>query len=313
MKLSELFKDSHQITHIIILTGIALVMVMVSFGSYYYYDRYVDKSGYVSPIQQSITELEEALRKNPSDVNVRLSLAETYMASGRYESAIEQASQVYQADPENERALFVLGLALASTSQYDQAIEPLKKFASIREKGEMANVDSALETALYFLGESYLQESQPEKAIPVLVRALEINRTDADAMYKLGQVYAATGQHAEAIILYENAIRFVPDFAEVYQGMVESYLTLNQPTHAAYARGMLAYSIKDYEGARVELEQVVLTEPDFVPSYLGLGLTYERLGDYQTALAYAELALEMDPNSQAAFQLKGRIDTVLQK
>ena len=313
MKLSELFKDSHQITHIIILTGIALVMVMVSFGSYYYYDRYVDKSGYVSPIQQSITELEEALRKNPSDVNVRLSLAETYMASGRYESAIEQASQVYQADSENERALFVLGLALASTSQYDQAIEPLKKFASIREKGEMANVDSALETALYFLGESYLQESQPEKAIPVLVRALEINRTDADAMYKLGQAYAATGRHEEAITSYENAIRFVPDFAEVYQGMVESYLTLNQPTHAAYARGMLAYSIKDYEGARVELEQVVLTEPDFVPSYLGLGLTYERLGDYQTALAYAELALEMDPNSQAAFQLKGRIDTVLQK
>ena len=313
MKLSELFKDSHQLTRIVILTGIALVLVVVSFWGYYYYDRYVDRSGNVSPIQQSISDLEQAVRENPTDVDLRLSLAETYMANRHYENAIAQAEQVYRTDLENERALFVLGLSLASTARYEQAIEPLKKFAAIREKSEMANVDSALETALYFLGESYLQTGQGGEAISVLERALEINRTDADAMYKLGQAYAATGRHEEAIASYKNAIRFVPDFAEVYQGMVESYLTLNQPTHAAYARGMLAYSIKDYEGARVELEQVVITEPDYVPAYLGLGLTYEQLGDYQNALAYADLALQMDPNSQAAFQLKGRVEATMQE
>jgi len=313
MKLSELFKDNHQITHITILTGIALGLVVVSFGGYYFYDRYVDKSRNVSPIQQSITDLEQAVSENPSDVQLRLNLAETYLASRRYESAVEQAEQVYRTDSENERALFVMGISLASTAQYKQAIEPLKKFAAIREKSDMANVDSALETSLYFLGESYLQESQPENAIPVLKRALEINHTDADAMYKLGQAYAATGQHEEAIASYENAIRFVPDFAEVYQGMVESFIALNQPTHAAYARGMLAFSIKDYEGARVELEQVVMAKPDYVPAYLGLGLTYEQLGDSQNALAYADLALQLNPNSQAALQLKGRLEAAAQE
>ena len=313
MKLRDLFKDSHQITRIIILTGIALVLMVISFGSYYYVDRYVDRSGNVSPVQQSISDLEQAVRENPSDVELRLSLAETYMASGSYESAIAQAEQVYRADSENERALFVMGISLASTAQYEQAIEPLKKFAAIREDGAMANSDMALETALYFLGESYLQTELEQESIPVLERALEINRTDADAMYKLGQAYALVGRHTEAISSYENAIRFVPDFVEVYQGMVESYLALDQPNHAAYARGMLAYSIKDYEGARVELEQVIVTEPDYVPAYLGLGLTYEQLGDAQNALAYADLTLQLDPNSQAALQLKGRVETSMQE
>ena len=313
MKLSDLFKDSNQLTRIIILTGIALVLVVVSFGGYYFYDRYVDKSGNVSPIQQSITDLEQAVLENPSDVELRLSLAESYMANRHYENAIAQAEQVHQTDLENERALFVLGLSLASTARYEQAIEPLKKFAAIREEGAMANSDMALETALYFLGESYLQTGQAGEAIPVLERALEINRTDADAMYKRGQAYALVGRHTEAISSYENAIRFVPDFVEVYQGMVESYLALDQPNHAAYARGMLAYSIKDYEGARVELEWVIVTEPDYVPAYLGLGLTYEQLGDSQSALAYADLTLQLDPNSQAALQLKGRLEAAAQE
>jgi len=313
MKLSDLFKDSHQLTRIIILTGIALVLVIVSFGGYYYYDRYVDKSSNVSPIQQSITDLEQAVLENPSDVELRLSLAETYMTNRHYENAIAQAEQVYRTDLENERALFVMGISLASTAQYEQAIEPLNKFATIREEGTMANSDMALETALYFLGESYLQTRQAREAISVLERALEINRTDADAMYKLGQAYAATGRHKEALASYENAIRFVPDFAEVYQGMVESFIALSQPNRAAYARGMLAFSIKDYEGARVELEQVVMTEPDYVPAYLGLGLTYEQLGDSQYALAYTDLALQLDPNSQAALQLKGRLEAAAQE
>ena len=313
MKLKDLFKDSGQITRVIILTAIVLVLVVASFGSYYYYDRYVDTSGNISPIEQSVTELEQGVRDDPADMETRLALAETYMFSGRYDDAISLAQQIVNAAPENERALFVLGISSASSNRYELAIEPLKKFVEIRDGGEMSNMDKALETALYFLGDSYLQLEEAENAIPVLVRALEINRTDADAMYKLGLAYAATNQHEEALASYENAIRFVPDFIEVYHGMIDSYEALNMSLQATYARGMLAYAKKDYKTARTELEQVVSTDAGFSPAYLGLGLTYEQLGDYENALAYADLALQIDSENLAAVQLKGRVEAALGK
>ena len=313
MKLKEFFSDSGQITRIIILTVIALVLATGSFGGYYYWDRYVDTSGNVSPLEQSVEELEQGVRDDPADIEIRLALAETYMYTGRYDEATNLAQQIVDADPANERALFVVGISFSSSGQYEQAIEPLKKFAELRDVGETSNLDTALQTSLYFLGDSYLRMEQAQEAIPVLVRALEINRTDADAMYKLGLAYAATGQHEEAIASYENATRFVPDFMEVYQGMVDSYEAMKMPAQAAYARGMLAYAAKDYESARQELEAVVTTEAGFVPAYLGLGLVYEQLGDFENAKQYAEMALQLDPESLAAVQLYGRVDAASQK
>ena len=313
MKLKNLFPDSQQIARIIILVSIVLGLLIVGFGSYYYYDRYVDTSNSVSPLQQSVSELEQSIRDDPADIESRLALAETYLFSGRYDDAIELTQEIYDLDPTNERAMLILGISLASTNHYEQAIEPLKKFVDIRNQHDMANFDTGLETALYFLGDCYIQTEQIDEAIKALERALEINRTDADAMYKLGLAYAAANQHEKAIASYENAIRFVPDFAEVYQGMVNSYEALGMPAKATYAQGMLAYSVKDYKSAQANLESVIAAEADFVPAYFGLGLVYEQLGDLENAKLYAELTLQLDPENMAAIQLNGRVDAASQK
>ncbi|MEN8172566.1 MAG: tetratricopeptide repeat protein [Chloroflexota bacterium] len=311
MKLKDLFSDSGQITRIIILVVILLGLLVVSFGGYYYWDRYVHTGEDQSPIAQSITELEQGVHADPSDLETSMMLAETYMYAGRYGEAIDLAQQVYDLKPDNQAAMFVLGVSLASTEQHGLAVEPLKSFVDARDQGETSNMDKILETALYFLGDSYIAVDQAEDAIPALLRALEINRTDADAMYKLGTAYAAAGQHEEALASYENAIRFVPDFAEVYEGMVESYEALNMPTKASYARGMLAYAGKDLKMAKTELETVIAADSNFIPAYLGLGLVLEQEGDYEGAKAYAETALELDPDNLAAMQLKGRLDAAI--
>ena len=151
MKLKDLFSDSGQITRIIILTAIVLVLVVVSFGSYYYYDRYVDTSGNVSPMEKSLADLEQGVRDDPTDVETRLALAENYMFTGRYDDAIKLAQQIVDAEPENERALLVLGVSLASTKQYEFAVEPLEIFAELRIEGEMSHVDNLLDSCVFSL------------------------------------------------------------------------------------------------------------------------------------------------------------------
>jgi len=301
--------DTRQLTRIVIYASIALVFLAVSFGAYYYSDRYVSPTGQLSPSEKSLAELEEAVRNDPQNIDLRLALAEGYLGAQQYELAIFQAQEVIKTAPDKDGALFVLGFAHASLQQYDQAILPLTKFAEIREQSEMANVDQVLETALYFLGESYLQTGTPQDAIAPLARALEINRTDADAMYKLATAYTQTGQHIEAIVYYEKATLFVPDFAEVYAGMAESYDALGELDRSAYARGMLAYSISDLETARQELEQAAANLPEYAPAFVGLALTYEKLGDLTKAKTAVETALILDPNNFMAQQLAGRIES----
>ncbi|MEW6401403.1 MAG: tetratricopeptide repeat protein [Chloroflexota bacterium] len=308
---NEFLSETNQIKRIILFTGIALVIAAASFGGYYYWDRYVHL-GDQSPVEKSIRELEEAVRQHPDQVDLRLALAESYMVDKRFDDAIEQASQVLTAYPDNERAMFVAGVAYANQQNWQEAIGPLEVFAAARSQLSTAGLDRSLETALYFLGQSYIETNRCEEAIQPLTQAVQINTTDADAFYLLGVAYAETDQHDKAVTSYAEAVRFVPNYAEAYQGLVTSYTALGKADEAAYARGMVAFSITDYETARLELEKASQGLPNFAPAFIGLGLTYEELGDLQSAQAALERALEIDPDNFTASQALGRVKAKMQ-
>lgn len=310
--LRGLFSDANQLKRIVLFAGLALLLATISFGSYYYRDRYIH-FGDQSPVEKSIQELEDAVRQHPQDVEFRLALAESYMVEGRYDDAAKQAMQVLNAYPENERARFIVGVSQATLENWDQAIGPLEAFVSIRSKLSTAGMDKSLETALYFLGKSYLETGRSDDAIQSLLQAVQINSTDADAFYLLGVAYARMDQHEMAIRNYEEVVRFVPNYLEAYQGMVESYTALEKPDYADYARGMVTFSLKDFEIARLELEKASTGLSDFAPVFIGLGLTYEELGDLQSAKANLEHALQIAPDNFTASQAFARVEAKMQK
>jgi tetratricopeptide (TPR) repeat protein len=242
---------------------------------------------------------------------MRIALAETYLAAEQYAEALDQATQVLVLYPENAPALLIAGLANAYLDRPQASLDPLKRFVALRKDEPMAGLDSALEAAYYFLGESYVKLGQPAEAIPVLEAALVINRTDADALYQLGLAYQASGQPEAALERYHKAVRLVPDFLEAYQGMITSYSALGQPHSVAYARGMEAFCLQDYESALPYLEQATTSLPDFAPAFLGLGLTYERLGRLDEALAAIQRVIDLDPGDFAAQQTLGRLQAAL--
>ena len=175
----------------------------------------------------------------------------------------------------------------------------------------MAMSDTALQTAYYFLGESYNVLGQPEQALPALESALQINSTDADALYQAGMAAQAMNEHEKAIEFFHDAVRFVPDFTDAYAGMIESYTALNKLDHADYARGMQAFSVKDYQAAQKYLESASKGIPDFVPAYFGLALTYEQLNRLEDALSIIKIASQLDPNNFSIQQAQGRIEAAL--
>ncbi|MBI5934805.1 MAG: tetratricopeptide repeat protein [Chloroflexi bacterium] len=311
-KIQNFFSETNQIRRIVIYAAIALGLALMSFGGYYYWDRYVHL-GDESPVSMSINELERAAQEHPDNIEIRLALAESYMLDTQYDRAIQQASVVLNAYPDNERAMFIVGVGYASSGRPEESLAPLEKFTKIRAAAPTASLDSSLETALFYLGNSYINLGRYEEAIPKLSQALTINSTDADAFYLLGQAYTETGQHEQAVQNYQEAVRFVPNFAEAYQGMAESYTALDRPEYAAYARGMVAFSKGNYSAARRDLEHAAQTLSDYAPLYVGLGLACEELGDLASAEAHLKRALEIDPYDFTATQALGRVQSVMQK
>ncbi len=298
------------LTRAITIVVVLLVLVAGGFGGYYYWDRYMH-AGDKSPLELDIEHMEQAIRDDPQNPDTRVALAQFYLAKGMMPEALDQANQVLNAFPDNEGALLTAGIANVRMGYYQEATDPLKKFIDARKDSPMANADTALEAAYYFLGESYLELNNPADAIPNLEGALGITPTDADALYQLGQAYQATGEPEKALEQYHKAVRLVPDFVDAYTGMIESYSSLNQPEYVAFARGMQAFSMKDFNTAQIHLERVVETLPDFAPAFLGLGLTYEKLGMYDQALTMLGKSIELNPDDFAAQQSYARVQATV--
>lgn len=314
--LNQLMHKRHQfstqsIQRSVRLVFVALVATLAVFAGYYYWDRYVVRFDDKSPLELNIEHLQQAIRDDPQNPDMRVALAEFYLTKGLFKDAVDQTDQVLGAYPDNESALLIKGIAHIRLNQPEAALPALEQFVAARKDQPMANTDTALEAAYYFLGESYMKLKRPDDAIPVLEKALVINRTDADAFYQLGLALQASGQPEAALERYQQAIRFVPDFTEVYSAMINSYSALNQPDYVAYARGMEALSLQDLNTAQTHLEHATKALPDFAPAFLGLALTYERIGMLTQAQATIQQALELNPDDLAARQAFGRIQSTL--
>jgi tetratricopeptide (TPR) repeat protein len=294
-------------------TRIVLATVLVAlllFTGYYLWDHYAH-TRLPSPVEEGIARMETTIHQDPRDPDVRAALAESYLRAGQYAPALGQAEQVLTLYPDHEDALWIAGLARIQLGQPEAAVEPLEHFIRLRSDRPMAHSDTALETAYYYLGESYVQLQRPADALGTLEAALSIMPTDADALFQAGLAYQLLDQPQRALERYHQAVRFVPDFAEAYQGMVDCYSTLAQPEHELYARGMIDLSRKKYRPAQQRLQQATEALPTFAPAYRGLALAYEASGQFMPALEAIQRALVLDANDLAAQQALGRIQTKL--
>ena len=307
----RIFSSTYQIRRLIVLLVVIIGLLLLSFGSYYYYDRYYRTQQPMS--QQSVSQAEAAVRADPQNPDKRISLAEVYMLNRRFDDAILQANQVMTAQPNNERAWIVLGIAYANSNRPAQAIDPLTKYFNAHKDDDMAALNRSLISAAYYLGDSYLQLNQPDKAIPPLVKAVAWSQSDADAMYKLGMAFMGIKDYASAIEMFTRATNFVPNFTEAYQAMEKAYTASNQQDLATYARAMVAFSQKDYQAALPLLLQVTKAQPNFAPGFAGLGSVYEATNDLKDAQAAYQAAVKIDPNNFAASNGLQRVNMVLGK
>lgn len=221
----------------------------------------------------------DALRIDPNQAEVRLSLGVMYSGQGRHDDAVAEANKVLELQPENDDAHRLLSDIHIARSEWDAAAEAAQRAIALRPS-YWRNHNQ--------LAQTYYRAGRLEDAERAYRRLIELQPDSARGYQGLGTVLQAAGRNDEALEKYEEAISIRP-----------SAFTLSNVGTLYFWRG-------NYEKAAEVYEKAVALNPN-TPSFHGnLGDAYARLGlaaraaeAYRRAAGQAEKLLAVNENDAA--------------
>ena len=117
---------------------------------------------------------------------------------------------------------------------------------------------------------------------------------DASAAFREGISLAALGNHKEAILNYDEAIRLIEKPAFVYK-----------------QRGASYHALGDYEAAVTDYSEAIRLNAEDANAYYNRGAAYGELGDHVVAITNYDEAVRLDPEFAAAYDHRASSHKVL--
>ncbi len=162
------------------------------------------------------------------------------------------------------------------------------------------------------------------RRVSMLRQALAQDPVNPMVYYHLGEAYAKSGRHAEALKLYREGIQNGVETGWLYSRLGYLYLRQGKKAEAiaSYERAAQlnpsdCESLNDLATAHLETGKVaeaervfkwcLATDQEYAPSHNGLGLVAVQKKDLSTARGYFEKAVQLDPELLEAQLNLGRI------
>jgi len=110
---------------------------------------------------------DKVLMENPEDLDTKTRKAITYVASSNPMQGIILLREVLEQDPENELALFNMGMLSMQSSQWDKAVERFSKLIEINPENSKAH---------FYLAVSYMQLNEKDSASEHFMKVKELDK-----------------------------------------------------------------------------------------------------------------------------------------
>ncbi len=255
----------------------------------YYYHGLLD-------FPRALDELTTALKIQPSNAMALLLTGFVYSRQGRWSEAAQAMGKAVELDPRNPSLLGYFGASCARVRRY-------------------ADADRALGLAIAL---------SPKWAFPYAFRA-ELQIWWHGDMDKAQAILDEASHVAGEQGLFLEELQWVALLRRDYQGVVRLLETQepqvrDDPTkHSALllSRGQVQMLMgqpdparRSYEGARLELEQLIARSPDDADLHASLGIAYAGLGRRAEAVREAKLACNLAPASKDALVALGPLESL---
>ena len=234
--------------------------------------------------------INEALRLDPTDASVRLSLAAIYRGMGRVKEASEELAKVVASSPQSDEAHRQLGVLLMSTGEQDRGIAELREAIRLRPNYWVHH---------HTLGAAYYGLGRYPDAVKSFQRITELQPDSAWGYNSLGSAYHAMDDTATAAGFYQKAISL---------GSANAHANL----------GLVYYGQGKYEDAARSYLEAVKRDPDSPLQHHNLGDAYSQLGRdaeartvYRRALELSQSQLRVNPRDSRALARLAMVESKL--
>ena len=155
--------------------------------------------------------LTRSVQLDPSDAQAWFYLGRTKYSETLFREAIEAFAQCLKLMPRNVQAESNVGLSYEALSQMDQAIQAFENAIAWEDKSPDKDPEPFNE-----LAHLYLEQNQPEKAVPYLLQSVAIFPNASKAHEELGKAYSLLKRLPEAQAELEKAVALEPATASVH-------------------------------------------------------------------------------------------------
>lgn len=281
--------------------------------------EYAGLLGIVLGMQQKLQEsdiyLEKALRLDPGDSATRRNLGWNQFQLGQLQPAKTNLERVLQEKPHDAAATLVLGMIHEELRDYDTALRLLESVPDqVRERPE----------SMVALARSYYYMGREQKAREAL-KALQLRPGKPEEMFLAGQVAAELHDFEGAASVFQSISATYAEAAKVGYNLAlaqyrakrfpESLATLRRLTAAGHRSseihnllGWCLYQQDDFKAAVAALDQAIAADPADETNYLDVGMMLLERHLHGGAMAAADKALEVAPDSYRAHRLKGLVE-----
>lgn len=165
-----------------------------------------------------------------------------------------------------------------------------------------AGIGDTPDNQLLIIAKNYINENEPQDAIPILDKVIQEDSTNKDALYLRGYSSSALGQYSDAIVYYNRALCIEEGNVSAWYGKCQALIDLERCEESERCIRELSQRYPESENIQ-ELSGIALTQTQCVSNYAGNEIRNSE--QYDQALQYYDIAIALDPNSTSAWNNKG--------
>jgi serine/threonine-protein kinase len=231
----------------------------------------------------AVAAAEEALRLDPSQPAVRMSLGAIKRLTGQTDQAIAEFRKALALQPNSDDTRRLLGQALAAQGQVDDGVAEIRRAIEIRP--DYWNNHFTLGYVLYNAG-------RYKDAVDAYRKTIELNPNYAGGYHMLGTAQYRLGDREAALGNFEHSVRL-------------------GPSAPAYANlGFFYFAAGRFKEAVTAYAEQVKRDPASPSAHRNLGDAHRRAGnaagaraEYERAITAANAVLAVNPRDAATIAL----------
>jgi tetratricopeptide (TPR) repeat protein len=210
-----------------------------------------------------------------------LDSAIAHHSAGRLDEAEPIYRRMLEADPNDPRALHLLGVLSSQRGDREQAVRLISRAIELNP-GEAAYHSN--------LGLVFLEQGRPEPAAIACRRSIELNPRDAEAHFILANALREIGRADEASLMYRRALELNPS----HTGAMRNF-------------GRLLSQSGRKDEALAQFRTLLSVRPDWPEAQADYAEIFRGMGRFDEALAAYDRALAIKPDLAIAINGRGLV------